>query len=390
MSATLNMDLNGKKVLHVVNISFVLPYYIGAQFDYFQAKGVQFYVACYEDDFFRQYTKSKNLVPIPANILREINIREDFKTIRKLIAEIRKNDIDIVIAHTPKGAMIGIIAAFFAKVKKRIYFRHGLMYETSKGAKRTLLKNIERLTSRLSTKVVCVSPSVLEKSIAEKLTPRNKSLLLNKGTCNGIDAINLFNKNLVTPGQTAALRQQYHLAEGNKVIGYVGRLVKDKGIQELLTAWKQVIKTHPEARLLLVGPYEQRDSISQDFKDYVEHEPTIIHTGLMENVTPFYTLMDMFILPSYREGFPTVVLEASAMELPVITTRATGCIDSIIENETGVFTTINAGDIAQQITRYIEQPEKAVLHGKNGRQFVVNNFDQQVIWHEIEEKILKG
>jgi glycosyltransferase involved in cell wall biosynthesis len=382
------MELKGKKVLHVVNISFVLPYYIGAQFDYFQEKGVQFYVACYDDAFFRQYTQSKNITPIPANILREINIKEDFKTIRKLISAIRENEIETVIAHTPKGAMIGIIAAYFAGVKKRIYFRHGIMYETSTGFKRTLLKNIERLTSRLSTKVVCVSPSVLEKSISEKLTPRSKSLLLNKGTCNGIDDNNLFNPRMITEEQRTALKNQYHIKDTDKIVGYVGRLVKDKGIQELLTAWKEIIKKYPDAKLLLVGPYEQRDSISQEFKDYVEHEPSIIHTGLIENVTPYYTLMDVFILPSYREGFPTVVLEASAMELPVITTRSTGCIDSIVENKTGIFTAIQPGDIANAIDKYFADAALAREHGLNGRKFVVENFDQKVIWKEIEEKIL--
>jgi glycosyltransferase involved in cell wall biosynthesis len=384
------MEIKGMKVLHVVNISFALPYFFGPQFDYFQKKGVQFFVACSPDDFFYQYTQSKHVKPIPANILREMNIKEDFRTIRKLITEIRKNEIDIVIGHTPKGAMIGIIAAFCAGVKKRIYFRHGLMYETSTGFKRALLKNIERLTSRLATKVVSVSPSVLEKSVAEKLTPRAKNILLNKGTSNGVDAIHLFNKDRIPQEQTEALRKQYNILSTDKVVGYVGRLVKDKGIQELLTAWKQVIATHPDAKLLLVGPFEKRDSIDQSFKDYIEQEPSIIHTGLMENVTPFYALMDVFILPSYREGFPTVVLEASAMELPIITTRSTGCIDSIIENETGVFTEINAADIAEKINLYLIDKDKAITQGKNGRRFIVENFDQKVIWQEIEEKILKA
>jgi glycosyltransferase involved in cell wall biosynthesis len=110
----------------------------------------------------------------------------------------------------------------------------------------------------------------------------------------------------------------------------------------------------------------------------------------MKNVTPFYALMDIFILASYREGFPTVVLEASAMELPIITTRSTGCIDSIIENETGVFTEINADSIARKINLYFIDKDKAVTHGKNGRRFVEKNFDQKVIWQEIEEKIFKA
>ena len=384
------MAIQGEQVLHVVNISFVLPYYIGGQFDYFQNKGAYFFVACYDDEYLRNYTKSKNIVAIPTNILREIDIMEDIKAIIKLIKEIKRREIGIVIAHTPKGALVGIIASYFAGVKKRIYFRHGIMYETSVGWKRRLLIGIERLTSRLATKVVCVSPSVLRKSIEGRLTTASKCLLLNKGTCNGVDAQVAFNKMFIPKDTSYALRRKYNVKGEDIVIGYVGRLVKDKGISELLAAWKQITAKNTHVKLLLVGPYEQRDSITEEDKLYIKQEGSIIHTGLIENVSPFYTLMEIFVLPSYREGFPTVVLEASAMEIPVITTKSTGCIDSIIENETGIFTEITAEDIASKIEFYIQHRKLAKEHGMNGRKFVLENFQQEVIWKEIEKKIFES
>ncbi len=381
------MEIN-KKVLHVVNISFVLPYYIGEQFNYLRKQGIQFFVACHPDDFFFTYAKRMHFTPIPMNILREINIGEDVKAIRSLAREIRKQKMDTVIAHTPKGALVGMIAAYLAGVKQRVYFRHGLMYETSSGWKRCLLKNIERLTGRLATQVVCVSPSVKSRSEAEHLNPPSKNILLNKGTCNGIDAGIQFNRGRLLKDEQLALKAQYHIHPGDKVVGYVGRLVKDKGIPELIAAWKKIIVAEPSAKLLLVGPFEERDAIDEAVKDYILREPSIIHTGLINDVVPYYGLMDVFILPSYREGFPTVVLEASAMELPVITTRATGCIDAIIEYKTGIFTKIDADDIARQVLYYFSQEAIAQEHGRKGRQFVLEQFDQEVVWQEIAQKIL--
>jgi glycosyltransferase involved in cell wall biosynthesis len=361
---------------------------VGDQFDYFSEKGYVFFVACRPDNFFFDYTKQKGVTALPVNILRTINPIEDIKAIFKLRKARKTYGIDTVVAHTPKGGMTGIIAAYLAGTKKRVYFRHGLMYETSQGLKRRLLVFIESITGRLATDVVCVSPSVLAKSEKEKLNNPAKNILLHKGTCNGIDVYTRFSKALVSAETINTLRQQYDLHPYNFVVGYVGRLVKDKGIQELLNAWKRVIAQFPHARLLLVGPYEERDSINEEYKQYIHNEPSIIHTGLITNVTPLYALMNVFILPSYREGFPTVVLEASSMELPVITTRNTGCIDSIIENKTGIFTDITPEAIFEQITFYINNPDIAGIHGKNGRNFVIQNFEQQIIWNEIEQKLL--
>lgn len=377
------------KILHVVNISFVLPYYIGDQFDHFNKRGVKFYVACLPSSHFTEYAHKKGFLPINLNILREISLFADLKAVWQLRKLIRQEKIDIVIGHTPKAAMIAMLAAYFAKVEKRIYFRHGIMFETSGGLKRMILKSIEMMTGKIATKVVCVSNSVMEVSKMERLSDPRKNILLGKGSCNGVDAGMRFNPKNVNHATIDRLKKFYGISPGDKVIGYVGRLVNDKGINELIGAWKILTKGRNNIQLLLVGPMELRDGLSEEVRNFIIHTPTIIYTGQTEDVVPFYGLMDIFILPSSREGLPTVVLEASAMELPVITTRATGCIDSITENVTGIFTDITPIDIAKKIEFYLDEPGLAKQHGSQGRHFILEKFNPVQIWKDIEDKVLE-
>lgn len=375
------------KILHVVNISFVLPYYIGAQFDHFKEQGVMYFVACSESEHLAQLANEKDFVSWPVPILRTINPIQDLKSIIYLAKKIRENKIDIVIGHTPKGGMIAMIASYLAGTKKRVYFRHGIMFETSGGFKRVILKNIERLTAALATTVVSVSQSVLEKSNQLRLNDSKKNLVLHRGTCNGID-IEKFNQSILKSEQTQALRIRYNIAKTDVVIGFVGRLVKDKGIVELIKAWRMLISEFKDIKLLLVGPYEQRDALDEETQKEIANSSTIVHTGLISDVTPLYGLMDIFILPSFREGFPTVVLEASAMELPIITTRSTGCKDSIVPNKTGLFTGISSEEIFETVKYYLLNPDIRKQHGVAGRSFVVENYRQEVVWEAIQSNLL--
>ena len=216
----------------------------------------------------------------------------------------------------------------------------------------------------------------MELSNESSLSKVSKNILLGKGTCNGVN-VNKFLRD--------GISAQEPKKKGEYIVGYVGRLVKDKGIEELVAAWKIVMVKYPGARLLIVGPFEKRDSVSDETIQFIKTAPSIIFTDLVEETKPYYQMMDLLILPSYREGFPTVVLEASSMELPVITTLSTGCIDSIVENETGIYTNIDVNDIASKICFYIANPEIGKKHGIN---VVKNNFIQKMIWEEIEKKIL--
>lgn len=375
-----------KNLLHVVNIYFVIPYFLGEQLNYFGKKGYKEFIVCSHSDEIKECAVLYDFEYKEVCILRTISILKDLIALISISKYIREKKIDVVTGHTPKGALIAMLAAFLTRVPKRIYFRHGLVYETSHGFKRMLLLSMDRIAALFSTKVVCVSPSVYRISLKDKLNSEKKQVLLSKGTCNGID-VNRFNRQSLDLAFVEKLKKQYNICQGEIVIGYVGRLVKDKGIIELISAFHQIQNQCPNVKLLLVGMLEERDAIPIQVVNEIYHNPCIIYTGYVDNgmIENYYALMDVFVLLSYREGFPTSVLEASSMKLPIVTTKVTGCVDSIIENETGIFVMHDELDVASAIKGYIDDADLRSLHGEAGRRFVEANFEQLVIWKEIEK-----
>lgn len=320
-----------KSIMHVVNIYFVLPFFIGDQFKYFKDKGYKMSVVCSESDYLDEYAKEQGFDYIESPVNRSISITQDFKTIRNICRFIMKQKTNIIVGHTPKGALLAMIAGWICRVPNRIYFRHGLVYETSHGLKRAILKNVDRLASWCSTQVVCVSPSVMRRSLEDKLTKKTKMKILGMGTCNGIDTQGKFNPVNIDKEIVKVLRKKYDIKESDFVIGYSGRLVKDKGIIELVRAFDS-LKDAENCKLLLVGMFEERDALPEDIQKRIKSDKRIIYTGFINGgMEYYYSLMDVYVLASYREGFPTGVLEAQSMAKPVITTRVTGCCDSLIE-----------------------------------------------------------
>jgi len=377
-----------EKVLHIIAVSFSINYFFGKQFSYLRKKNSnEYHLGCSPSKEFLELSKELDYIPFEVLITREISPFKDFKAILSVYRYIKKNKIDKVIGHTPKGGMIAMIASFLAGVSDRIYFRHGIIYETCTGLKRIVLKNIDRLSGFLATKVVCVSKSIKEISVTDKLNAPIKNVVLGLGTCNGIDTESKYNPELYDSNIIKVLKSKLCIAEDDFVVGFVGRLVKDKGINELIAAWEIVKEKNINAKLLLIGPIEERDPISDDSKVKILNDPSIIFTDFVLDASPFYCLMNIFILPSYREGFPTVSLEASSMELPILITRATGCEEAIIENKTGVFITTNPIDIAAKIFYYFENTNIAINHGKDGRLFVQQNFEQTKIWNIISKEL---
>lgn len=377
-----------EKVLHVITVSFVINHFFGRQFQYLEQKsGNEYHLGCTPSNDFIESSKELKYIPFEVEITRSISPLKDLKAIIKIYNYIKKNKIDIVVGHTPKGGMVAMIASYLAAVPNRIYFRHGIIYETSRGLKKHMLKNIERLTGFFAKKVVCVSYSVKEISERDNLNNPIKNQVLGLGTCNGIDTEEKFNPENKNEEKVFTLANSYNISSENKVVGYVGRLVKDKGIDDLILAWQIVKIKFPKAKLLLVGPIEDRDSISEYSKNEIKSDPSIIFTDFVLDASIYFSLMHVFVLPTYREGFPTVSLEASSMNLPVIITKATGCYESIKENKTGVFISNEPQDIANKILFYLQNENIARKHGLQGRDFVQKNFEQTIIWDLIAEKL---
>lgn len=383
----MSLNVMGRiNILHVVNISFVIPYFLGKQMNCFVEKGHKEYIVCSPADELDEFSNRYAFEYKTIEVLRKISIGKDLKAVVATYKYIKEVKADVVTGHTPKGGLIAMLAAWLARVPIRIYLRHGLVYETSHGLKRALLINIDRLASRLATKIVCVSPSVARRSIEDGLNSESKQIVLAHGTCNGID-VERFCKDALNVEATDVLKKQLGIDEGDFIIGFAGRLVRDKGIVELIRAYQAIRKQHQNVKLMLVGMLEIRDALPEDVVKTIKEDKGIISTGYVGYATieQYYALMDVYVLPSYREGFPTSVLEASAMEIPVITTRATGCCDSIIDGETGFFVKHDEKELETALLKLYNDEELRYSMGKAGRNMVKENFRQEIVWKEIEK-----
>lgn len=378
------------KLLHVIHVPFALTYFLGEQYSFLSENNIKPHIICSPGDDFDSYIESRDLVNVSKAVVisRTISPVQDIKSIFQICMFINKHGIDVVVGHSPKGALLSMIASFIMRVPKRIYFRHGLVYETANGNKRKLLVFIDKLTSFCATKVVCVSQSVLNKSLKDRLGPVHKHIVLGKGTCAGIDVCTKFNRRSIFNLHKLALRKSIGISPDKITLGFCGRLSKDKGIDLLIDAFLDLDKLYSSKyQLLLVGSLDERDPLENKTIDAINSNNHIFLTGLVSNdIEYYYSLFDIFILPSLREGFPTSVLEASSMELPVLTTRATGCIDSIIDGETGFFVDLNKDDIVQKIILLQDEILRCFL-GVNGRKFVVDNFSNQKVWKEFVQLV---
>lgn len=380
------------KILNVSNIFFTLPYFFGDQLSYFTKKGYDITLVCGPDKNLKPFAEKHGCHYKEIFVPRVIAPKQDWICLWSLYRFMKKGNFDIVCGHTPVGGLLAIIAAWMCGVKKRVFFRHGLVYETTTGLKRKLLISAERLASRLATHVVCVSPYLIERSIADGLTKREKMVLLYNGSCNGIDTKRRFNRENLDMNHLEDLKKKWRVADDDFVIGYTGRMVQDKGIEELVTAFKEISTRYSKARLLLVGMLEERDAITPETVNEIKTNPRISHTGLiLGEMEYYYAMMDVLVLCTHREGFGSALIEAAAMGVPTLTTSHSGSRDAMRNGITGMYVTMNDADsIVEKVTMYIENENLRKKHGRQGRQWVVDNFQQEIVWNEIERKIYKS
>jgi glycosyltransferase involved in cell wall biosynthesis len=378
--------LGHKNILHVVSVFFSIPYFLGEQLDYMNEKKFKVHVISSPSDEILSYSIEHKFKYKEIPILRKLSFLADLRAIVSIIKYIKKNKISVVTGHSPKGALLSMISGYIAKVPKRIYLRHGLVYETAKGFKRFTMKNVDRITALLATKVINVSQSVMQISKDDRLNNSKKNILLNKGTCNGINVKKFSQSNINIETQTN-IKRKLGINDDDFVIGFSGRLVIDKGIIELVEAFNLLKIEYLNVKLLLVGVIEERDKLPDSIINLIKNDDRIIHTGYIKysEIEYYYSLMNIYVLPSYREGFPTSILEASSMELPIITSRSTGCIDAVIDGSTGFHVNIDSNSIFQKIKILIEDGTTRQLMGEKGHAFVIENFRQELVWAEIEK-----
>lgn len=309
-------------------------------------------------------------------IHRKLSPLADACAVLRLVLHLRREKYDIVHAHTPKAGIIGMLASFIARVPVRIYTMHGMPLETAKGYKRQLLRCVESMTFRLATKRLIVSRSLSERAIAEKITKPGEFEILGDGTACGVDR-QRFNSKKKNESVVHDLRRKYGLDPETVVIGFVGRIVPDKGIVCLLDAF-DILRRRCSVRvsLFIVGEYENvRESVSDDTRRRIEQDKSIVSCGRTDDIVSCYYAMDLLVLPSRREGFNYALIEAAACGLPTITTRATGCVDAVVEGETGYIVDVDdAQRLADAMQKLVENPQQRYAFGCKGEERIEQFF----------------
>lgn len=375
------------KILNVFTLSTTAKSFFDGQFKYLSDVGYDIWVVSSSEEPV-EFVKANAINYRQFDIRRSISSFADIKTISALKTFIRREHFDAVIGHTPKGAMIAMMAAWLAGCRHRVYYRHGLIYTTATGLRRFIFKIVEQVTAACATAIVNVSPSLSKLAVKDHLNSDKKQYVIGCGTCGGIDTIETFNPVKVNPDRVLTLRHSLNIPDGTFVVGFCGRLCRDKGIIELIEGFKLFHQANPEidTRLLLVGPYDARDILPQHIKNEIETNPSIIAPGRVSHhyLPNYYNLMDVFVFPSYREGFGMTVIEASAMCLPILVSRSHGCIDSIRDDITGRYIDLTPKSIASELSDMLD-PELRQRLGNAGRDFVTANFERTKMWPEIQE-----
>jgi len=327
--------------------------------------------------------RQEGVTPWAIKMEREISLARDFVSLWRLWRLFRLLKPDIVVASTPKAGLLGTLAARLAGATHVEYALFGLRFETTVGIKRRVLMSAEWAASHTAHSVRCVSPSVMARAVAFRLVPVKRCLVIGKGTSDGI-ALERYASTSQTESRAKQIRRQFHIPPDAPVLGFVGRITRDKGIGELFQAFKALQDRYPDLRLLLVGDHDATDPIPDALRERIEADPAVLRTGFVEDVERFYGVMDVMALPTYREGFGAVLVEAQAASVPVVTTNATGAVDAIVDGETGLRVPVRDADaLTHALDRLLGDAELCSRMGAAGRIWVEKNFRQEDMWQRI-------
>lgn len=309
---------------------------------------------------------------------RGMNPFKDVAAINQLYKIFRADKPDIVMAATPKASMVAMIAARLAGIKNRIYHIYGLPYETAHGLKKKLLLSIEKLTGACATTIVPIGTSVKESTLAYNLYPLSKISQSGLLTIGGVDVEKFDPALKQTVGKE--LRRQHALTDNDIVIGFVARFTYDKGFTDLIELWQQIKTRYNNVYLMVAGSMDKRVPLPQETVDNFFNDKRVINLGYRRDIQNVFAAMDIFLFPSYREGFGNVSIEASAMEIPVVTYDVTGCKDAVENGVTGYSVPFKDYDaVMTRLSELIENPELRSTLGEKGRKRVIDNFTLETV-----------
>ena len=381
--------MNKQKLIRITTVPISLEKLLSGQLSYMNL----FYdvVAISADkENLEKIGKSQEVAVFPLEMTRKITPLKDILAVVRLFLFLKKTKPFIVHSHTPKAGLVGMLAAKIAGVPHRLHTVAGLPLLEITGSKRKLLDFVEKFTYACATKVYPNSFGLKKIIVENKYCKVNKLNVLANGSSNGIDTF-YFNPELFTAEQNLNLRKELGISAEDFVFVFVGRLVADKGINEMIAAFELLQKDHPKAKLLLVGDYEaDLDPLLPNTLERIHSNSSILAMGFQSDVRPYLALSDALVFPSYREGFPNVVMQAGAMGMPSVVTNINGCNEIIVEGLNGIIIPVkNEKAIMEAMLIMIENKELYQQMKQNARTMIVSRYEQQVVWEAVLEEYKK-
>lgn len=380
-----------KKLIRITTVPLSLKVLLKGQLRFMASNGFDVKGVSSEGEELREVHENEGIAVEAITMSRKITPFQDLKSLWEMWNFLRKEKPQIVHTHTPKAGIIGMLAARLAGVPHRLHTVAGLPLMEAIGTKRKILNFVEKLTYSSATRVYPNSKGLYDFILQNNFTQSNKLKIIANGSSNGIDTT-FFSPDQVTELERVTLREKLNIQPNDFVFVFVGRIVSDKGINELIKAFSElqaVENNEPTGiKLLLVGGLENDlDPLNPETLAEINQNKDIISVGFQQDVRSFFAIADALVFPSYREGFPNVVMQAGAMGLPSIVSDINGCNEIIIEGENGLI--IPSKNVEKLKEKMLTLAKDKNLYTKlkgNSRRMIENRYEQSVVWNALLEE----
>lgn len=378
------VNSSSKKIIRITTIPMALRYLLPGQMNYMKENGFEVLMISADGKNLKEVIENERCRHIVVPMTRKITPLQDLKCLIQLINIFRKEKPDIVHSHTPKAGLLAMIAAKLTGVKIRIHTVAGLPMVVEKGLKKLLLKTVEKVTYAFANHVWPNSNSLLQYIKENKFTSPEKLKIIGKGSSNGIDT-NKFNVESLNPDLLKDIKSSINYSEENIYLLYIGRLVKDKGIIELVNVFVSLQQEFLSLKIILIGDFEESlDPLPKTTLEEIKNNTSIIHVRWTDRVEYYLRLSNIFVFPSHREGFPNVLLQAGAMRLPIICSSIMGNIDIVRDNETGLtFKCQDEIKLKNKIILALNEPEQINKMANKLYQMIITSYNREMFWQTM-------
>ena len=380
-----------KKLIRITTVPISFKVLLKGQLRFMASNGFDVKGVSSEGEELKEVRENEGIVMEAINMSRKITPFQDLKSLWEMWNFLRKEKPQIVHTHTPKAGIIGMLAARLAGVPYRLHTVAGLPLIEATGTKRKILNFVEKLTYSSATRVYPNSKGLYDFILQNNFTQSNKLKIIANGSSNGINTT-FFNPAQVSEIEKVALREKLNIQPDDFVFVFVGRIVSDKGINELIKAFSELQTAENNEltgiKLLLVGGLESDlDPLNPETLAEINQNKDIISAGFQQDVRPFFAISDALAFPSYREGFPNVVMQAGAMGLPSIVSDINGCNEIIVEGENGlIIPSKNVEKLKEKMLTLARDKNLYIKLKENSRRMIENRYEQSVVWKALLEE----